>query len=219
MPFRDRSDAGIRLAERLREYANRDDCVIVALPRGGVPVAYEIAQQLNAPLDVRLVRKIGAPAQPEFAIGAIASGGIELLNPATIRALHLLPQQVKALVARERAELNRRESALRGEHPALSLSSKTAVVVDDGLATGSTMRAAIAALRTEGVARIVVALPVAAASAAEGIGRVADDVVCLETPEDFEAVSQWYRNFDQVSDAEVRELLARSRASSFHTRL
>jgi predicted phosphoribosyltransferase len=213
LPFRDRFDAGRTLAGRLSEYAGRNDVLVLALPRGGVPVAFEIARALGAPLDVQVVRKLGAPMQAEYAIGAIASGGVELLNAAAIRAMDLSEEQVRALVARESMELARREAEYRGRSPAVEVSGMTIILVDDGMATGSTMRAAVAALRRQGTARIVVAVPVAADSACEALANEADQVVCALAPRDFFAVGEWYLDFRQTTDSEVCELL--NHASGF----
>lgn len=211
--FNDRTDAGQRLAEALAGYSAESDLLVIALPRGGVPVAYEIAGRLGAPLDVRYVRKIGAPGQPEFAMGAIASGGIEVLNRASVRALRLTCAQVAALVAQGREELSRHEHVLRSRFPSIPAAGKNVILVDDGLATGSTMRAALQALQQEGPRRITVAVPVGAASVLREFGRIADAVICLHAPVDFDAVSRWYRNFEQVSDDEVQDLLTRARAN------
>ncbi len=211
MRLRDRSDAGQRLADVLQSYVSQDDVIVIALPRGGVPVAFEIAQRLRAPLDVRLVRKIGAPDQPEYAIGAIATGGIEFLNRDSIRKLRLTADQLAQLVERERIELARCEAELRAGHPRLGVSGKRAIVVDDGLATGSTMRAALTVLRAEGASRIVMAVPVGALSAMRLLEGDADEMICLFALQHFDAVSQWYDDFTQVSDEQVRSLLSRSR--------
>lgn len=209
-PFRDRHEAGQRLAQALTRYANRDDVVVLALPRGGVPVAFEVAQALRAPLDVFLVRKLGAPGQPEFAIGAIAAGGVRILSDDVISSLGIPPAMVDQIVAREQIELERRDKAYHGDRPKPSLRGRTVIVIDDGLATGSTMEAAISALREHHAAKIIVAAPVGAADSCHRLRAMADEVICLETPEPFRAVGLWYRAFDQTTDAEVVELLRRA---------
>jgi predicted phosphoribosyltransferase len=214
MLFEDRLDAGRQLARKLTGYANRPDTIVLALPRGGVPVAYAVATELRLPLDVFIVRKLGAPGHEEYAIGAIATGGVRILNQNAIRMLGLPMDAVERQERREREELARREKQYRGERPAPQLSGRTVVLVDDGLATGSTMRAAAAALRQQGVARIVVAVPVAPASTCREFESEADEVVCAVTPEPFYAVGQWYRDFSQTSDAEVEELLDRARRAT-----
>lgn len=211
MLFRDRAQAGRCLAERLGHYAGRPDVVVLALPRGGVPVASEVARALGAPLDVFLVRKLGFPGQEELAMGAIASGGSRVLNRSLLERLHVPPQTVDAVASRELRELERRERAYRGTSPPPSLRGKTVILVDDGLATGASMRAAAAALRAQEPARIVVAVPVAASSSCEEFSDLVDEVICVETPEPFEAVGQWYDDFSQTSDEEVRQLLELSR--------
>jgi putative phosphoribosyl transferase len=210
LPFDNRREAGQRLAERLTRYANRDDVVVLALPRGGVPVAFEVAKALRAPLDVFLVRKLGAPGHPEFAMGAIAAGGEPILNAEVVAQLDVSPGTIEEIVARERAELERRDKAYHANRSRPSLAGKTAIVIDDGLATGSTMEAAITALRQHGVARIIAVAPVGALDSCRRLSGLADAVLCLETPEPFNAVGLWYRTFDQTSDAEVIELLNRS---------
>lgn len=212
--FRDRSDAGRRLAAVLQEFADEPDVLVLALPRGGVPVGYEVARALNVPLDVFVVRKLGAPQQRELAMGAIASGGAQILNQDVIRALGISPQQIEATALHEQIELERREELYRGTRGPVSARQKTVILVDDGLATGSTMRVAIAALRREGSREIVAAVPVAARSTCEMIAREADRAVCLYTPFDFYAVGQWYENFSQTSDEDVREWLAQSTKST-----
>jgi predicted phosphoribosyltransferase len=212
MLFRDRVDAGRRLAEKLRHYAKRPDVLVLALPRGGVPVGYEVARALSAPLDVFLVRKLGFPGQEEFAMGAIASGGARVLNTNLLQRFHVTPETVDAIAAKELRELERREQAYRGSNPLPAVRGKTVILVDDGLATGASMYAAAAALRQRGPARIVVAVPVGAPSSCEEFAGVADEVVCAETPEPFRAVGEWYDEFSQTTDEEVRELLRRARA-------
>jgi predicted phosphoribosyltransferase len=205
--FRDRREAGRRLADVLLPYALRDP-VVLGLPRGGVPVAFEVARRLDAPLDVCIVRKLGAPGHEEFAMGAIASGGVELLSEHTVRALGLTEAQVTRVLVREREELARRERAYRDGRPPVEVRGRTVILVDDGLATGASMQAGVMALRSRRPAAIVVAVPVASASACEEIRRVADACVCLRTPEPFFGVGQWYVDFGQTTDDEVRALLA-----------
>lgn len=213
MLFRDRNDAGRRLAAALQEFTGQPDVLVLALPRGGVPVGYEVARALNVPLDVFVVRKLGAPRQRELAMGAIASGGAQILNEDVIRVLGISPEQIEIAAIHEQQELERRERLYRGNRGPVSTREKTVILVDDGLATGSSMRVAIAALRYACARRIVAAVPVAAQSTCQTIGNEADSVVCLYTPFDFFAVGQWYENFSQTSDDEVRGLLARSAPS------
>jgi predicted phosphoribosyltransferase len=215
--FRDRADAGRRLAERLREYAGRDDVVVLALPRGGVPVAFEIATALDAPLDVFVVRKLGAPGHEELALGAIAGGGTRVLNRQAIEAIGIPAERIEAIDAKERRELERREHAYRGDRPPPDVAGRTVILVDDGLATGSTMRAAVEALREDEPARIVVAVPVADAAVCSDLRARADEAVCLLTPSPLVAVGQWYDDFTQTSDAEVRELLGEASQGSERT--
>jgi putative phosphoribosyl transferase len=207
MVFRDRRDAGRRLAASLAGYAGRPDVVVIALPRGGLPVAHEVARALNVPLDVFVVRKIGVPHQEELALGAIATGGVVVHNEAIERELGLTAEEVERLATRERAELERRERLYRGDRPPLAIAGKTVLLIDDGLATGATMRAAVRAARRLGPARIVVAVPIAAQSTCRELAREADEVVCVLTPEPFSAVGLWYDDFAQVSDDEVRSVL------------
>ena len=211
MLFRDRLDAGRRLAEKLSDYAGKPDVVVLALPRGGVPVAAEVARALDAPLDIFLVRKLGLPGQEELAMGAIASGGSQVLNTSLLRRLHVPPETVDAVAMRERQELDRRERVYRGSNAPPPVRGKTVILVDDGLATGASMHAAVTALRAQEPARIIVAVPVGAPSTCEDLRRIADDVVCAETPEPFAAVGQWYDDFSQTSDDEVRQFLDASR--------
>lgn len=210
MVFLDRSEAGRLLGHRLNRYANRNDVLVLALPRGGVPVGMEVARSLRAPFDVFLVRKLGAPGQQELAIGAISSGGVRVLDEETILALGISSDQVEMLVKRERLELERRERLYRGNSNAREIRGRTAILVDDGMATGLTMRAAVQALRHRSPGKILVAVPVASSTACRRLGEEADEVVCLSTPPEFLAVGQWYRDFSQVEDAEVRELLDRA---------
>jgi predicted phosphoribosyltransferase len=206
--FRDRTDAGKKLAQKLAKYAKRPDVVVLALPRGGVPVAYEVAKALNAPLDIFLVRKLGLPGHEELAMGAIASGGVTVLNRDVVQPLNIPEPVIRAVAAREQQELERREEAYRDNRPAPDLRGKTVILVDDGLATGASMAAAIAGLRAQNPARIVVAVPTAAPETCEQFESVADEIVCVETPQPFFGVGMWYRDFSQTSDDEVRHLLA-----------
>jgi predicted phosphoribosyltransferase len=208
MPFLDRRAAGQALASRLASYADRADILVLALPRGGVPVAFEVARTLGAPLDVFLVRKLGAPGHEELALGAIASGGVRVLNDDLVRRLRITPSEIAEVTAREERELGRREAAYRGSRPRVPVAGRTVILVDDGLATGASMKAAVAALRAEQPARVVVAVPVAAADTCDELRRDVDDVVCAATPEPFVAVGAWYEDFAQTSDEEVRRLLA-----------
>ena len=207
MRFRDRREAGQRLAGLLSSYAKRDDVVVLGLPRGGVPVAFEVARTLEAPLDVFLVRKLGAPGHPEFAIGAIATGGVQVLSHDAIADLRIPAALLEQVAERERVELQRRDKAYHVDRPQIALRGKTVIVVDDGLATGSTMEAAVIALREHHPSRIVVAAPVGAVESCHRLRAVADEVVCLQTPDPFNAVGVWYQFFDQTTDAEVVELL------------
>jgi len=207
--FADRAEAGRKLAAELREYAGREDVVVLALPRGGVPVAFEVARELRTPLDVFVVRKLGLPAEPELAMGAIASGGARVLNDEVVQAAGIPPETIEAVAAREREELARREQLYRGERPSLTVEGKTVILVDDGVATGSTMRVAVQALRRQRPAQIVVAVPVAPPQTCNELRGEADDVVCTRTPEPFIAIGVWYEDFPQTSDGEIRDLLAR----------
>ncbi len=205
--FLHRQDAGRQLATRLLHYRDHPEVIVLALPRGGVPVAAQVARKLHVPLDVFLVRKLGVPGHEELAMGAIASGGIQVLNHDVVRTLHISELDIEAAAARETLELERRERDYRDDSPPREVCGRTIILVDDGIATGATMRAAITALRRRGAGKIVVAIPVAApATCAEMEGEV-DEMVCLVTPEAFEAVGEWYENFSQTSDAEVRQLL------------
>lgn len=208
--FRDRFDAGRHLAALLAHYAGRPNLLVLALPRGGVPVGYEVARELHAPLDVMLVRKLGVPGHEELAMGAIASGGIRVISNDVIRALGIPDRAIATTAAQEERELERREHLYRGDRPAPEIRDRTVILVDDGLATGSTMRAAAAALQAQSPDRLVVAVPVAAAETCEALRHEVDEVVCAVTPEPFFAVGQWYQDFSQSSDEEVRELLQRA---------
>jgi putative phosphoribosyl transferase len=219
--FADRSDAGWQLGANLREFIAQecagDEIVVLALPRGGVPVAYQVAKALGSSLDVFVVRKLGAPRQPELAMGAIASGGVRVINDEVVRALHITPEQLAETAERETRELERREQAYRGDHVPVDLKGRCVLLVDDGVATGYTMRAAVAALRLREPKKIIIAVPVAARDTCEELKQHADAIVCLMTPFDFAAVGQWYRIFDQTSDEEVRLLLERSAESARQT--
>src|SRR5256885_17181078 len=208
--FQNRADAGRQVAEELLTYAGRDDVIVLALPRGGVPVAFEVAQRLGVPLDVFVVRNLGLAGHDELAMGAIASGGIRVLNEDVDYALPDAVSIVEMVTAIEREELKRRERDYRGDRPAPEVRGRTVILVDDGLATGATMRAAAAALRQQGAAKIIVAVPVGAPSNCYEIRSVADEVVCLQTPRSFMGVGQYYEDFSQTTDEEVRELLAAS---------
>lgn len=210
--FRDRYEAGKRLAAGLVEYRSRPDVLVVAVPRGGVPVAYEVARSLAAPLDVIVVRKLGLPGQPELAMGAIASGGVRVLNPEVVRALRIPARIIDTVAARETVELERRERMYRGERPGEDPTGQTVILVDDGLATGSSMQAAIAALRARRAASIVVAVPVGPPSTCREIARLADGFVCPNQAAFFVAVGMWYENFAQTTDEEVRQLVYSSLA-------
>jgi putative phosphoribosyl transferase len=215
--FRDRRDAGQRLAHELRHYAHRPDLIVLALPRGGVPIGFEVAQALGAPLDVFVVRKLGLPWHDELAMGAIASGGVRVLDRSLIRVARVSEAELARVIAVEEAELARRERRYRGDRPFPNLRGKTAILVDDGLATGATMRAAVEALRLEEPSRIVVAVPVAAPQTCDAFRDVADEVVCAITPEPFRAVGLWYADFSQTTDEEVHDLLERARGASHAT--
>ena len=208
--FFNRTEAGQFLAENLSSYANRADVLVLALPRGGVPVAAEVARKLNAPLDVFVVRKLGLPGHPELAMGAIATGGVRVFNGEVMNSFRIPDEVVNAVTAEELIEIQRREKAYRDDLPPLELEGKTVILVDDGIATGSTMLAAVAALRQLNAARIVVAAPVIAGSTYYEIRRAADDVAAVIVPENFYAVGQWYEDFSQTSDDEVRNLLAQA---------
>jgi predicted phosphoribosyltransferase len=208
--FRNRTDAGRQLAEKLAAYADRPDVLVLALPRGGVPVGYEVARALGAPFDVFLVRKLGVPGYEELAMGAVATGGVRVLNDEIVRGLGISEHEIDAVVARELQELARRERLYRGDRPSPDVAARTVILVDDGLATGATMRAAIEAVRQQQPARIVVAaVPTASPDTCEGLKAEADEVICVMTPEPFFAVGHWYEDFTQTTDDEVHELLAR----------
>jgi len=212
LPFENRAQAGRILAAQLAEYRGRPEVLVLGLPRGGVPVAFEVAQALGVPLDVFLVRKLGVPGHAELAMGAIASGGVRVVNQAMLRSLRISPQQLDAVIRAEEAELRPQERVYRGDRPPPDVSGRTAILVDDGLATGATMQAAVAALRSAGPKEVVVAVPVAPPETCAELEVEADRVVCALTPEPFYAVGAWYRDFSQTSDDEVRELLRRNQA-------
>jgi putative phosphoribosyl transferase len=205
--FEDRSDAGRELAQSLGRYAGRDDLVVLGLPRGGVPVAFEVARALGAPLDVFLVRKLGVPGHEELAMGAIASGGTRVLNDDVVASTGVDRAQIEQVAARELEQLRRQELAYRGDKPPLDVGGRVAILVDDGLATGATMRAAVSALRDRGAGAIVVAVPIAPPETCEALRREVDEVICARTPDPFTAVGIWYRDFSPVGDEQVRELL------------
>ncbi len=211
MIFRDRVHAGRLLAEALERYANRNDVIVLGLPRGGVPVAYEVAKELHAPLDVIVVRKLGMPGWEELAMGAIASGGVRVINEDVVRGSHIPPAEIERAAVRELEELQRREMAFRGHTGAPEVRDKTVILVDDGIATGSTMRAAVLALRQQGPARIVVAVPTAATDSCEMLEPLADELVTLIQPVYFRAVGQWYQDFSQTTDGEVKRMLEQAR--------
>jgi predicted phosphoribosyltransferase len=210
--FRDRRDAGRRLADKLAAYVNRPDVIVLALPRGGVPVAYEVARRLVAPMDVFVVRKLGVPGYEELAMGAVATGGVRVLNDQLVEHLGIPDQMIDAVASRERQELARRERLYRGSRPPPDVRGRTVILVDDGLATGATMFAAIEALRNQNPARIVVAVPTASPDTCEEMKQKADEVICAITPEPFHAVGRWYRDFSQTTDEEVAALLAQQSA-------
>jgi predicted phosphoribosyltransferase len=214
LPFSDRTDAGRYLATKLDAYQGRADLLVLALPRGGVPVGFEVARALHAPLDVFIVRKLGVPGHEELAIGAIASGGAKVLDHYLIRELGITDDELSRVIEREGRELERREGEYRGNRPPVSVKGHTVILVDDGLATGYTMRAAVAALKLEGAAQTVVAVPVAPPETCDSFRAEVDEIVCATTPEPFLAVGLWYRDFSQTTDDEVSELLARANSLS-----
>jgi predicted phosphoribosyltransferase len=210
MVFSDRADAGRILASKLTNYKGRTDTVILALPRGGIPVAYEIGKELGVPVDVFVVRKLGVPGQEELAMGAIATGGMRIINYDVVEQLGINQETIDAVTDQERKELRRREQLYRGERPPREIRGRSVILVDDGIATGSTMRAAIAALRQLGPARIVVAVPVASPETCQQIGAEVDEIICAATPQSLHAISQGYERFEQTTDEEVRDLLGRA---------
>ena len=210
--FKDRVDAGRKLAKELSKYANRSDVLILALPRGGVPVAFEVAKELNVKMDVFIVRKLGVPGNEELAMGAIASDNIRVLNEDVVRSFQIPERVIDMVAENELRELERRESTYRRDRPKPEISGSTVILIDDGLATGATMRAAAAALKTKNPAKIVVAVPTAAPDTCEFFGREVDEVICVATPEPFYGVGAWYGDFSQTTDREVCELLDKARA-------
>jgi putative phosphoribosyl transferase len=208
--FPNRAGGGRLLAEKLSKYAGRDDVIVLGLPRGGVPVAYEVARALHAPLDIFIVRKLGVPGFEELAAGAIASGGVRVLNEDVMRALPNANEIIESVTAREAAEMERREKSYRDGRPAPELRDRIVILIDDGLATGATMRAALKALRQRGAAKIIVAVPVGPADTCREFEDEADEIVCATAPEFFRAVGQYYEDFSQTTDDEVRELLTRA---------
>jgi len=216
--FLNRTDAGRQLAAELTRYGARSDVLVLGLPRGGVPVAFEIAMAIDAPLDVFVVRKLGLPGHEEFGIGAIASGGVRVVDESVLRAYGVDAEMLNQITERERRELRRREHVYRDDRPFPSVADRVVILVDDGLATGSTMRAAVAALRAENPREIVVAVPVGAPETCAAMARLADEVVCLATPEPFYAVGLWYEDFEQTDDDEVHDLLERAAARAMPRR-
>lgn len=214
--FLDRYDAGRRLAARLTKFADQPDVLVLALPRGGVPVAYEVARALHAPMDVFLVRKLGFPGHPELAMGAIATGKVRILDQFLIQMYGVRPEEIDRITEKEERELERRERAYRDDRPPPEVKGHTVILIDDGLATGSTMRAAVEALREEGAQKIVVAVPVAPIDTCAAMRGEVDEIVCAVTPEPFRAVGIWYADFSETSDDEVRELLGRAEKEAPH---
>ena len=208
--FLDRHDAGRRLSEILTQYASQPNLLVLGLPRGGVPVAYEVARALHAPLDVFIVRKLGFPGHPELAMGAIASGGVRILDERLIDAHEIPDEEIERVTAAEQRELERREKSYRDDRPSPDVRGHTVILIDDGLATGSTMRAAVQALRQEGARRVVVAVPIAPPDTCDAMRHEVDDIICAITPEPFLAVGIWYADFSETTDEEVRDLLARA---------
>jgi putative phosphoribosyl transferase len=213
MIYRDRIEAGKYLGAQLAHYADRDVLLVLALPRGGVPVAFEVAKAVRAPLDIFLVRKLGVPGYEELAMGAIATGGVRVLNDDVVEYLRIPSGVIESVAANELRELERREVAYRGNRPEPEVRGKTVILVDDGLATGSTMRAAVSALRQQSPARIVVAVPVSAPQTCDEYRMGADEIICAITPEPFLGVGQWYRDFSQTTDEEVSDLLEKARVT------
>ena len=210
MLFRDRTEAGQKLAQKFKPYANRQDLLVLGLPRGGVPIAFEVATSLNAPLDVLLVRKLGVPGQEECAMGAIAWSGIQILNQEIIQRRHISKAAIASVASREQRELERRESAYRSDCTFIDISDRTIILVDDGMATGATMQAAVLAVRQQQPKQIIVAVPVAALEIYNKLQTKVDKIICVTIPEQFNSVSSWYQNFSQTTDAEVSLLLHRA---------
>lgn len=211
--FSDRADAGKRLAEALEKYRDRDDLLVLALPRGGVPVAAEVARRLDAEIDLMVVRKLGTPGQEELAMGAIASGGKRILNRDVIRMANVSDSDLEEVTKREQAELERREKTYRGDRPWPDVGGCSVIIVDDGLATGATMKAAAEAVRSYEPGELVIAVPVAPPDTVDELRSMADELVCLETPSSFGGIGQWYQDFGQTSDDEVRDLIKQFRRS------
>jgi predicted phosphoribosyltransferase len=214
--FTDRRDAGKVLAQKLLDYANRPEVTVFGLPRGGVPVAYEVAHALNAPLDIFIVRKLGLPGHEELAIGAIASGGIRVLNEDIIHALSISQKLIDIVAQRELQELQRRERSYRGDRPAPQVRDRTIILIDDGLATGASMRAAVTGVRAQHPARIVIAVPAAARELCDAFQFEVDEMICAITPEPFYGVGRWYEDFSQVTDDEVRAYLEEANRQLLH---
>lgn len=214
MKFKDRTEAGQVLARSLAAYANLPDVVVLALPRGGVPVAFEVAKALNAPLDVFLVRKLGVPGQSELAMGAIASGGVRVINQDIVRSLSLSDAVIDKVAVNEQQELKRREGLYRDDRPVPVLRGRTVIIVDDGLATGATMRAAKEAIGQQQPARIVVAVPISSPETCKDLSAEVDEIICVKTPQPFNSVGLWYEDFPQTTDAEVRDLLKQARQTA-----
>jgi putative phosphoribosyl transferase len=214
MIFRDRKQAGELLARKLTKYANREDVVVLAIPRGGVPVGFEVARALHAPLDVFIVRKLGVPWQEELAFGAVATGGVRVLDEQIMESLQLTPEQIEKVTERENKELERRERVYRGKRAALAVKGKLVLLVDDGIATGSSMLAGITALRQLEPAQIIIAIPVAPPTTCARLRKKADDLVCVSMPESFFAIGQFYENFQPTSDVEVCALVEEASAST-----
>lgn len=212
--FRNRAEAGQMLASHLREYANCKDLLVLGLARGGVPVAFEVAKALNAPLDICIVRKLGVPGYQELAMGALASGGVKILNYDVINNLRIDWETIQSVAAEEWQELQRRDRTYRGNAPSINVKNKTVILIDDGIATGSSIRAAIAIIKQQQPAKIVVAVPVAPPSTYQELLLEVDQIVCLQIPADLSAIGIWYEDFTQTTDDEVRELLAKQSASS-----
>lgn len=211
--FQNRTEAGQQLAQQLKAYANHPDVLVLGLPRGGVPIAYEVAKALNAPLDICLIRKLGVPGHQELAMGAIASGGVRELNYDVISGLGISGKTIDEVADRELKELQRRDRAYRGDRPPPDICDRIVILIDDGIATGSTIKAAITVIQSQRPARLIVAVPVAPPQIRDELSVAVDEVVCLMTPEEFYAISLWYEDFAQTTDEEVRELLARSTRS------
>lgn len=213
MRFNNRVEAGEKLARKLTNYKNRDNVLVLALPRGGVPIAFEIAQQLNLPLDVCVVRKLGVPDRPELAMGAIALGGVRVINQDVVNWLNIPPQIIEQVTRKEQQELHRREQVYRGDHPFPNLYDKTIILVDDGIATGSTIQAAIAILEKQQAKKIIIAVPVAPPAVCQELDHEVDQLVCLTTPDNLNSISLWYEDFSQTTDEEVCSLLFLSQQS------